>query len=138
MLKRYDAALVIGDPALFADHDALGVEKIDLGEEWTAMTNLPFVWAFWAGRPGVVAPDDVLALQAARNAGVKETDAIAREFCDTDEDQVELGARYLRENIGYVLDDAGRAGLKKFLTATKELGVIQGDTTVTFYPSRDE
>ena len=79
-----------------------------------------------------------MALQAARNAGVKETDAIAREFCDADEDQVELGARYLRENIGYVLDDAGRAGLKKFLTATKELGVIQGDTTVTFYPSRDE
>ena len=137
MLKRYDAALVIGDPALFADHDALGVEKIDLGEEWTAMTNLPFVWAFWAGRPGVVTSDDILAFQAARNAGVKESDAIAREFCDTDEDQVELGARYLRENIGYVLDDAGRAGLKKFLKATKELGVIQGDTTVTFYPSQD-
>ena len=40
-----------------------GVEKIDLGEAWTAMTGLPFVYAFWAGRPGVVAPDDVAALQ---------------------------------------------------------------------------
>ena len=28
--------------------------------------------------------------------------------------------------------------LKKILAATKELRVIQGDTTVTFYPSRDE
>ena len=35
MLRECDAALVIGDPALFLDHEAAGVEKIDLGEAWT-------------------------------------------------------------------------------------------------------
>ena len=35
MLSRCDAALLIGDPALFLDHEALGVQKIDLGEQWT-------------------------------------------------------------------------------------------------------
>jgi predicted solute-binding protein len=54
MLEQHDAALVIGDNALFADHERLGLEKVDLGEEWVGMTGLPFVYAFWAGRPGAV------------------------------------------------------------------------------------
>src|SRR5688572_9626832 len=60
MLRGYDAALVIGDLALYYDNEASGVVKIDLGDEWTAFTGLPFVWAFWAGRPGVV-PSHALA-----------------------------------------------------------------------------
>ena len=69
MLSRCDAALVIGDNALFADHESLGVEKIDLGEEWMGMTGLPFVYAFWAGRPGAIGPEDIAALHAARERG---------------------------------------------------------------------
>src|SRR6478609_8667872 len=53
MLERCDAALLSGDPALFLDHAAAGLRKVDLGDEWTSMTGLPFVWAFWAGRSGV-------------------------------------------------------------------------------------
>ena len=48
MLAQADAALVIGDPALFMDADGRGLNKIDLGAAWTAMTGLPFVYAFWA------------------------------------------------------------------------------------------
>ena len=47
MLAAADAALVIGDPALFADHQALSGEKTDLGLEWTSMTGLPL-----SGRSG--------------------------------------------------------------------------------------
>ena len=36
MLQRCDAALVIGDPALYLDHQKAGLSKIDLGEQWTA------------------------------------------------------------------------------------------------------
>ena len=39
--------------------------KIDLGAEWTRLTGLPFVWAFWAGRPGAIDAAGVAALQAA-------------------------------------------------------------------------
>src|SRR4029453_10748347 len=35
MLQRCDGALLIGDPALYLDHKAAGLSKIDLGEEWT-------------------------------------------------------------------------------------------------------
>ena len=56
MIGECDAALVIGDNALFTDEQALGLEKVDLGEEWIGMTGLPFVYAFWAGRLGHCRP----------------------------------------------------------------------------------
>ena len=69
-----DAALLIGDNALFLDSDSQpgghSLEKIDLGEAWTRMTGLPFVYAFWAGRPDVLSADDVAALQRARDEGI--------------------------------------------------------------------
>jgi hypothetical protein len=60
-----DAALVIGDPALFLDAVAAGLTKIDLGSEWTRMTGLPFVWAFWAGRVDALDRRHADALKAA-------------------------------------------------------------------------
>ncbi len=60
---------MIGDPALFADYRALGVEKVDLGQAWTEMTGLPFVWAFWAGRPDAASIDVVSALRDAAAVG---------------------------------------------------------------------
>ena len=51
MLASADAALIIGDNALFLDHESAGVQKSDLGELWTASSGLPFVYAFWAGWP---------------------------------------------------------------------------------------
>ena len=71
MLDVADAALMIGDPALDAPWQALGATKIDLGEAWQAFTGLPFVFAAWVARPGVVTPAlvDLLARGAARRAG---------------------------------------------------------------------
>ena len=54
MLATADAALIIGDAALFLDHEQAGVQKIDLGELWTSSTGLPFVYAIWVGWPGAV------------------------------------------------------------------------------------
>ena len=65
MLGQADAALIIGDVALFLDHEAAGVTKIDLGQEWTELTGLPFVYACWTGWPGAVDAHDIIALQRA-------------------------------------------------------------------------
>jgi chorismate dehydratase len=77
MLHRCDAALLIGDPALFLDHQRLGATKIDLGEEWKALTALPFVWAFWAGRRDALSGEALNALIAARDRGVAASDDVA-------------------------------------------------------------
>ena len=55
MLADADAALVIGDPALRIDPERLPYRCLDLGAEWLALTGLPFVFAAWAGKPGLPA-----------------------------------------------------------------------------------
>src|SRR4051812_35572147 len=69
MLASADAALIIGDTALFIDGEQGGVEKIDLGDTWTATTGLPFVYAFWAGWPDALSPAQVDDLRRARDEG---------------------------------------------------------------------
>jgi chorismate dehydratase len=133
MLAECDAALVIGDNALFTDHDALGVEKIDLGEAWIGMTGLPFVYAFWAGRPGVVAPADTAALQRARDAGVVATARIGRESFPDSPDKAARADRYLRENVKYALGEPEVAGLRRFYELAVEVGALQQADAVRFY-----
>jgi predicted solute-binding protein len=124
MLGRADAALVIGDPALFCDEHALGLEKIDLGAEWTAMTGLPFVWAFWAGRADAVGPEEVAALQAARDAGVVAAEAVARAYAPDDPARASRGARYLRENIRFGLSGREVEGLRRFYAEASALALV--------------
>jgi len=131
MLARADAALLIGDPALFLDHRAAGLEKIDLGEEWTALTGLPFVWAFWAGRPDAIDAGAIAALRAARDAGVAASDAIADAYCGPA--RAATGRAYLRENMKYGLGADERAGLERYYEWAAEAGVVDRARPPAFY-----
>jgi predicted solute-binding protein len=133
MMAACDAALVIGDNALFTDHRASGVEKIDLGEEWIGMTGLPFVYAFWAGRPGVVRPDDIVALQQARDKGVQATAAIGRESFPESQEKAARADLYLRENVKYALGETEVAGLQRFYELAAEVGALDNAETPRFY-----
>jgi chorismate dehydratase len=114
MLRDADAALLIGDPALFAGPEADGLTKLDLGDAWRELTGLPFVWAFWAGRADVLSRTDVHALQAARDAGVASGDAIADKYGAGDPARIARGRAYLRNNMKYGLGDVELAGLQRF------------------------
>jgi chorismate dehydratase len=131
MLRGHDAALLIGDPALFLDHVASGLHKIDLGEEWTAMTTLPFVWAFWAGRPRVLLPSHVSALQAARDGGIFDSARIATEYCGPD--RAALGRTYLRDNIRYTLGELEREGLSRYYELAAQYGLVESVSPLAFY-----
>jgi len=131
MLRGNDAALVIGDPALYYDNEASGVVKTDLGDEWTALTGLPFVWAFWAGRPGVVPSHAVAALVAARDAGIQASDTIAAAYCGPA--RAALGQAYLRENIYYTLDEREQAGLRRYFELAEKHGLVETTRAAAFY-----
>ena len=133
MLKRCDAALLIGDAALFTDHDALGLERTDLGAEWTVMTGLPFVHAVWAGRSGSLSADDVRALTEARDAGRAHGDDIARAWVGDDEEKAQRGSDYLRQNVSFELGERERAGLLKFLEMAVELRIAASPAQVQFF-----
>ena len=122
MLRECDAALIIGDPALYFDSAAEGVTKIDLGSEWTALTELPFVWAFWAGRPQVIDPVVVEALTRARDQGVAASDEIADAYCGPA--RAAQGRAYLRDNIQYVLGVREESGLRRFYDLAESHGLI--------------
>ena len=123
MTRDADAALLIGDPALETDPATLGLRKIDLGEEWTAMTGLPFVYAAWCGRAGAVTSADVSALQAAQDEGVRSTDAIAAEYGRGDAARTARAAAYLRDNVRYGLGPDEANGLQMFLDLAADLGL---------------
>ncbi|MGE5244574.1 MAG: menaquinone biosynthetic enzyme MqnA/MqnD family protein [Betaproteobacteria bacterium] len=145
MLARADAALIIGDRALFidggirvqADPDTpertVCVEKIDLGEAWLRMTGLPFVYAFWAGRPHALSDDHVQALQRTRDLGVARPDEIAASYYPDDAARQAVAARYLRDNIKYYLGDDERAALDLFYRYAAEAGVVPAAAPLRFY-----
>lgn len=149
MLDRADAALLIGDVALLTGPstvrlpvpsersqagkaDPAYIEKIDLGEAWTKLTGLPFVYAFWAGRPGALAAEDVRALQEARDAGVANPERVAADYFGDPALQA-IGARYLRDNIKYRLGEREQAGLETFYRYAAEIGLAPAVGGVRFY-----
>lgn len=138
MLASHDAALMIGDPALFQPllasraPRATSPEVIDLGEAWFRLTGLPFVYAFWAGRPDALTAAHVKELQQTRDLGLADAATVAREYLKDAPERHALGARYLRENIKYYLGDEEKAGLERFYRYAAEIGVAPSGT-LTFY-----
>ena len=136
MLATADAALLIGDPALFADLQSAGpvpLEKIDLGRECPAMTGLPFVWAFWAGPPDAAGPETVRLLQEAARAGAAASDAIADAFFAGDPARQAIGRRYLRENLRHDLSDRMIGGLRRFYAEARAIGRVTRDGPIEFF-----
>jgi len=143
MLQEADAALIIGDQALFLDGGpvlvggrTVTVEKIDLGQLWLETTGLPFVYAFWAGRPGAVGPDEVRALQATRAASAVRTREISEFYFPGDPVRQGISDRYLRDNIKYNLGLDERAGLELFYRYAAEAHVVPRAVSPTFFESR--
>jgi chorismate dehydratase len=121
MLEAADAALLIGDPALYCEGETA---RLDLGEEWKRITGLPFVYAFWAGPPGAVDAAGVARLQATRAAGIAAIPAIAARYNGQGRDRTALNESYLRENMVYDLGPGELAGLAEFYRRLHALALI--------------
>jgi len=136
MLAAADAALLIGDRALYFEGEE---SRLDLGQEWTERTGLPFVWAFWAGRPEAVAPTDVARLQASLAAGREALRDIASSYNGIGAPagaRAALNEQYLRTNMVYGLDEAESAALKEFYRRAHGLGLIGRVPELRFYGGR--
>jgi chorismate dehydratase len=141
MLSRCDAALIIGDNALFLSEPTRSaalqgrepLTKIDLGEAWLRLTGLPFVYAFWAGRPGALTPAHVDALRCARDLGIKRPEELAQQYLADAPERQPLGAAYLRDNIKYYLRDSELAGLRTFYRYAAEAGLVSAAPEPQFY-----
>jgi chorismate dehydratase len=133
MLQKADAALVIGDPAFDIDPARHGVTKVDLGGEWKALTGLPFVYAMWVGRPAAASPEQCRLLRQARDRGLANLDAIARQVGGGNEHLERRALTYLRDNLKYGLGEAEQAGLRRFYELAAEIAVVPGLKPLTFF-----
>ncbi|MBS1818703.1 MAG: menaquinone biosynthesis protein [Acidobacteria bacterium] len=145
MLSTADAALIIGDNALFLEAGPVEirdggasrtvmVQKIDLGELWLTTTGLPFVYAFWVGRPEALSGEDVRALIRTRDRSLERTRDIAEFYYPGDPVRQDVADRYLRDNIKYVLGPDERAGVELFYRYAAETGVVPRAVAPTYYP----
>lgn len=132
MLARADAALLIGDPALFAEL-APNVRKIDLGEAWTDLTGLPFVWAFWAGRPDAADQAIVDLLQEAAETGMRHSDAVADAYCAARPERQALARAYLRRNLMFRFTARALEGLETYYREAASLGLVNQPASVQFF-----
>ena len=130
MLAVADAALLIGDPAL--DHEA-DAARLDLGDEWSRLTGLPFVYAFWAGRPGAVGAAGVERLRSALSAGLEAVPEIAARRAGGDAARAAKYEAYLRENIVYRLGEEEQAGLREFYRRAHALSLIPAVPELRFH-----
>jgi predicted solute-binding protein len=120
MLKRADAALIIGDPALRIDPASLPHHVADLGQEWTEMTGLPMVFAVWAGHSRHITPELIAALNDSCRYGrehledIIKVDGVARGIPEA------LARAYLTRHIVNELGPKEYEGLQLYLRYARE------------------
>jgi chorismate dehydratase len=122
-LRSFDAVLRMGDKALF-ENVPEGTVAHDLGEVWTASTGLPFVYAVWAIREGVLDRELYQAFHQSKRQGTKMIDAIAEDYTWEGRQYPELSRAYLRESIRFLLGADAMRGLRRFMTAAVQHGAI--------------
>jgi chorismate dehydratase len=124
-----DAVLLIGDRAMHACLPGFP-HAYDLGEEWTKWTDLPFVFAVWAVRPGIEPGGLVESLQEAKRRGLANAASIAA----AEGPRLGLGPgfcrRYLDTVLSYDLGPRELAGLKRFANMASQLGLIPKEISV--------
>jgi chorismate dehydratase len=127
-----DAVLLIGDRAMRACLPGFA-HAYDLGQEWHDWTGLPFVYAFWAVRPGVKLGAIEEALHEAKRCGVERVGAIAHREAPGLGLDAGFCRRYLSNIIHFDLGPREQAGLHHYYMLACELGLAPRGVSVDFY-----
>jgi chorismate dehydratase len=162
MLKRADAALVIGDPALRialkmdalsgkapsgerccqGDPDEMpvpGFETIfvyDIAHQWQEMTGRPCVLAIWAGRRERMTSEVVADFQSSKQYGLERIREIAEAAAVKLDLPPRALERYLIENIHFDLSGKYLEGLNLYFEKAVAAGLIPRVRPLEFAASR--
>lgn len=132
MLEKNDAALIIGDQALFVPRHLKEVVVSDLGRDWFEMTSLPFVFAFWAGYPDV--PFSCLdQIKKSKSAGLKKFKEISEQYLFHGTALPDLAYSYLSNNMRYSLGEEEKNGLELFYDFCLKHKLIKKKVSLKFY-----
>ena len=148
MLRRADAALLIGDPALrvsvamdknsqravsgatICDGVVEGLPGVgtlyvyDVVEEWRQVSRLPAVLAVWAARRGVITPEVVQDFLASRDYGMARIAEISQAASGELNLPADALESYLRRNIDFSFGDENQRGLEYYYARAAALRLI--------------
>lgn len=133
MLDRADAAILIGDPALFAleersnRFERTGEELVyhDLAHEWRSLTGLAFVSAVWGAAHSSPLDESIQEdFIQSRIHGLQNIDALAEEWSRKFPIPENTIRTYLTTNIHYILDEECMEGMRGFFRLAAEIGVL--------------
>jgi len=155
MLQDNDACVLIGDIGMIANGS--GLQVMDLGEAWTTMTGLPFLWAAWTGgdslRPELASLLYRAAKQSCMGRGAeappwageedpqwvdRRRQAVLRRAMDHGGWSKRMAEDYLRNVMVYDLDERMLSGLQTFgdlLSKHQLLAEAHFPTVVDAFPS---
>jgi chorismate dehydratase len=123
MLKKCDAALLIGDAALGVDLE--NYDAMDLSEMWVRWQKKPFVFAFWACRMDASLPEDLVSrFQDAKRWGLERRREIASVYSERLKLPEDFLKRYLIDNINYDLGPDHIHGLEEYYRLAESAGFI--------------
>ena len=110
--KNESAVLLIGDKVL----PQLGQwhYELDLGQVWTELTSLPFVYAFWATRPQADTTVLTEILRKSYEQGMSHLDEIINKHGPEHGFDYEIGLKYFTENIIFDFGSAQKQSLELF------------------------
>ena len=120
--QGFDAALLIGDPALRVDRSSFDV--VDLAAAWRRLTGLPFVFAVWATRSGLEPSSLSVHFDRSLAEGRRGLEQMIEEA------SAELGLPpaeirfYLTENLRFTLGAEEIAGLREFYAKAYQHGLV--------------
>jgi chorismate dehydratase len=123
-LLECDAAVQIGDKALFAEPPA-GAVVYDLGGVWSAATGMPFVFAAWFSRPGMIDREIYEALHESKRRGKKNIGPIADDYTWRGNQYPQLSRDYLEKSIRFRLGSPELDAMREFFDAAAKIGVIE-------------
>jgi chorismate dehydratase len=127
-----DAVLLIGDRAMRACLPGFA-HAYDLGQEWHDWTGLPFVYAFWAVREGVVLGAAEEALHEARRRGCAQIGEIAQREAPGLGLDAGFCRRYLANIIHFDLGPREQAGLHHFYMLACQQGLARRGVQLEFH-----
>jgi chorismate dehydratase len=127
-----DAVLLIGDRAMRACLPGFA-HAFDLGREWHDWTGLPFVYAFWAVRPGADLRGVDAALVEARRRGLERAGPIAQHEASRLGLDAGFCRRYLATILHFDLGPRELAGLNHYYALACEMGLARRGVSLESY-----
>jgi chorismate dehydratase len=122
MLATRHAAVLIGDRGMEAASESLLV--FDLGECWTQLTGLPFVWALWIGGESL-SEATASALNEARVRGLENLEPAVHRAMEVRGWSEADARRYLGATMRYALGDREEAGLARYGELLVKHGLLE-------------